>query len=77
MAAARNRGKRERRRGRFDPWPHLGPGRSEAAGRRERAAAVLMVRGGGASAEEARAVGLECGAEERRRGGPFIGAERR
>ena len=52
----------------FDSPFHLGMRRGEEAGRRERAATALMVRGRGAGAEEARAVGLRCCAEERRRG---------
>jgi len=61
---------------RFDPPAHLGLRRGEEAGQRERAAAALMARGGGAGAGEvARAVGLGCGAEERRRG-PFYRREK-
>ena len=52
----------------LDSPSHLGLRHGEEAGRREWPAAVLMVRGGGAGAEEARAVGLRCCAEERRRG---------
>ena len=49
-SAARDRGKRERVGRRFDPRPHLVPGRSEAAGRRELAAAGEDGYGGGAVA---------------------------
>ena len=67
-AAAGEEGKRGSGVQGFDSPSHLGLRRGEEAGRRERAAAALMVRGWGAGAEEARAVGLGCGAEERRRG---------
>jgi len=76
-AAAGEEGKRGSGVQGFDSPAHLGLRRGEEAGQRERVAAALMARGGGAGAEEARVVGLECGAEERRQGGPFIGAERR
>ena len=76
-AAAEEEGKRGSGVKGFDSPSHLGLRHGEEAGRRERAAAVLMVRGGSAGTEEARVVSLGCGAEERRRGGSFIGAERR
>jgi len=48
----------------IDSPTHLGPGRSEEAGRRGPVAAALLERGGGASAEEGRRWRpgrLECG----------------
>ena len=78
MASAGRGGERERRRRRFDPWPHLGPGWSEAAGRRERAATALGGGGGGAAAGERRRAGFgEVGVVVVELGGLFIAEGRR
>ena len=54
MAAAGNEGERGREVRGCDSRPHLRLGRRVEAGRRERAAAALVARGGGASAREER-----------------------
>ena len=66
----------ERERGKevlgCDSRPHLGLGRRSEAGRRERAAAALVARGGGASAREERLEAAEVVAGMAGGSGPLL-----
>jgi len=77
-AAALGRGKRGSGMWGIDSPTHLGPGRSEEAGRRGPAAAALLERGGGAGTEEGRRRWLwQLGCGGAAPVGPFIAVEMR